>query len=147
MFRVHVGSWVRMALARTVGLALALVLLAPILLGPAIGPVTRALGGEAQHLCACGMIAGTCGCPECEKIEHQRHRQNLPRAYPVIKGQCGGEDTPVAFAPLPNVAPASVSLLVPKPAVRVVMPLPIPRWASLDPVEPPTPPPEDLRRS
>jgi hypothetical protein len=142
MFRVHVGVWVRVALARTLGFALALVLLAPLVLGPAIGPVTRALGGEAKHLCACGMIAGTCGCPECEKAERQRHRDDT-RSYPLAKGQCGGDDTPVAFAPLPDVAPAPVSLTIPAPAVRAAVPEPMPRWASAAPVAPPTPPPEE----
>ncbi len=142
MLSVHIGVRVRAILARAFGLAVALVLLAPILLGPAIGPITHALGGEAKHLCACGMVAGTCGCPECEKAERQRHREDAPKAYPVAKSQCGGNDTPVAFAPLPLAAPAEGCPLLPKVTAEVNLPVPTQPWASLEPIKPPTPPPE-----
>jgi len=138
---------VRQLVSTAVGVVLALVLLAPMLLGPAAGPLTQAMGGEAKHLCACGMVEGTCGCPECARLERQRHRDRdeAPKAYPVLKSQCGGDDVPVAFAPLPVVAPATFPTpSVPKaPLVASDALAPIAPWASLEPIKPPTPPPEE----
>jgi hypothetical protein len=135
---------VRGLVSATVGLVCALVLLAPMLLGPAIGPLTQAMGGEAKHLCACGMVAGTCGCPECARLERQHRRDEAPKAYPVLKSQCAGDDAPVAFAPLPVVGPAMFhTLTVPSaPPVPLLRPM-ANAWASLEPTKPPTPPPEN----
>jgi hypothetical protein len=144
MWRVHIGVWVRTALERTVAFVCALVLLAPMILGPALGPVTKALGGEPQHLCACGMVAGTCGCPECEKAEHQRHRENALHAYPVLKGKCAGDDVPVTFAPLPAATPALFAFVVPRSHAEPAVPTMEEAWVSLERIRPPTPPPEDL---
>jgi hypothetical protein len=117
-------------------LATALVLAAPLLLGPALSPLVRALGGEAQHHCACGMEPGKCGCPECE---HREAPDGLPH---IVKSSCsdGGDvlpsfgGLPVAF--LPRVA------RVPAPSVeRLPLVLAYEDVDARDRVRPPTPPP------
>jgi hypothetical protein len=88
------------------------------------------------------MIAGQCGCPECERAERQRHKDEAPKPYPVCKSQCGGDEAPVAYAPLPAAAPAAVLFtLPPRDVARVALRSPEP-WTSAAPLEPPTPPPE-----
>jgi hypothetical protein len=121
---------------------LALVLLAPLTLGPAIGPVTRALGGQPVHRCACGMVRGTCGCPECERLERQRESDKTPTTHSVLKSNCSDDDAPVVFTPLPIAAPQSVALALPKPAVALATLTPARIVHSLDRNKPPTPPPE-----
>jgi hypothetical protein len=123
------------------GIALALAVLAPLLLGPALVPLTRALGGADEHLCACGMAPGTCGCPECEKLEHARLAERAPRPYPVVKGQCGGDEVAPGYAALPAATPPSDGVLL-APSPRALLALERPATAlSRDPTEPSTPPP------
>ncbi len=129
-----------LSLAATLGAAV--VLLAPLLLGPALGPITSALGGEPEHRCACGMIRGQCGCPECARLEHRRLAERAPRPYPVLKSHCGEDETPMAFAGLPTVAPSGgiVARLAPTPAVLVSLfgePVPSLRDSEAPPVPPP----------
>jgi hypothetical protein len=132
---------VRRVVATAFAFGVAIVLLAPLLLGPAVGPITRALGGEPEHRCACGMVQGQCGCPECARIEHQRQRENAPRPYPVLKSRCGGGDAAVTFAALPLAVPPHVAVLLPAPARDIATPQP-PNAPRTHPAEaPPTPPP------
>lgn len=142
MVGAHIGERVQAALARAVVLAFAFVLLAPVALGPAYAPAVRLLGGEAKHLCACGMVVGQCGCPECERAERQRHRDEAPKPYPVCKTKCGGDDVPLAFAPPPVAAPAAVDVSLPPAETADATTPAVPDWHSQTSVRPPTPPPE-----
>ena len=64
-------------------------LLLPLLLGPATMPLVRALGGLEEHHCACGMAAGKCGCPECARLEEQRRSNDeLLHEKSVVKSSC-----------------------------------------------------------
>lgn len=123
-------------------LAFALAMLAPMMLGPALGPLTAALGGTVEHRCACGMAArGECACPECAQIEHRRLREHAPVPYPVLQSQCGGDEAAPGFAALPlAVEPAStVEVLAAEGSVEVrCVPA---RAASREDTEPFTPPP------
>lgn len=115
----------------------------PAALGASMGPVMRELGAEAQeHLCKCGMPAGKCGCPECERLEHARQRARAADPAPAIKGGCDSDAPAVLFAALPTalLPAASTSLLpVPRTARLPVLALDLPR--SLPDAQPPTPPP------
>jgi hypothetical protein len=125
-----------------VGIAVALAVLLPMILGPGLGPVTRALGGASEHLCACGMARGTCGCPECEALERARLREHAPRPYPVVRARCAGDDEVLpGYAALPPSLPGSQSVLLP-PSPRALAKLERPAEAlSCDPSPPATPPP------
>jgi hypothetical protein len=123
------------------GLALALALLLPMILGPALVPVTRWLGGADAHLCACGMAPGTCGCPECEKLEQQQLAEHAPHAYPVVRGQCEKDGVAPAYAAMPPMtAPVTDVLVAPSPEVASAREAP-PGSRSRGPAEPVTPPP------
>jgi hypothetical protein len=127
------------------GFALVLAVLAPMLLGPALGPLTRALGGTDEHRCACGMVQGECGCPECEALEHQRLREHAPRPYPVLRSQCGGDDVASGFAALPPALPLRVAFVLPPPRTSLLT-LERPSEAlSREMTEPATPPPRRAR--
>jgi hypothetical protein len=86
--------------------------LAPLWLGPMLLPIERAYA-EAHHACACGMAMGTCGCPECERIEHDR-REGASSPVPLLKGECekgaklaGTSTMPPALMPPPVGVPAA----------------------------------------
>lgn len=122
-------------------LALVLAVLAPMVFGSALGPLSRALGGVAEHLCACGMVPGTCGCPECELLERQRQLDRTPRPYPVLKSQCSDGEIAAGFPSLPPaVPPAGFVLPTPSPRPLAMTDTP-PSAPSLDSLPPPTPPP------
>jgi hypothetical protein len=122
-------------------LALALAFMAPLFLGPALGPLTRALGGVAEHLCACGMVPGTCGCPECELLERQRQLDHTPRPYPTLKSQCNDGEIATGFPALPPAVPPAAFILPALPP-RLLAGIGAPPSAhSRDPRAPPTPPP------
>jgi hypothetical protein len=124
-----------------VALVFALAVLAPMVLGPALVPLTQALGGADSHLCACGMARGTCGCPECEKIEHERLREHAPHSYPVLRAHCGEDDAATGSPALPTAIAVAVGILLPaSPYERTALlrPAEVP---SRDPAEPATPPP------
>jgi hypothetical protein len=124
-----------LAVVRRLAVLILFVLL-PTALGPAMGTLTRVVG-ELDHKCMCGMKPGTCGCPECERLE--RARTHVP-AYPVIKGECDGAGQAVpSVAPL-AIAPASITVRA-TAVVAHVSPLVPPRIHSADLREPPTPPP------
>lgn len=123
------------------GMALALAVLLPMTLGPAMGPVTRALGGIDKHLCACGMVPGRCGCLECEVRERARVREHAPRPYPVLRTRCNGDEAAPGYAALPPSLPETHGVLLPR-SPRVLAKLER-RAAALsrDMAEPMTPPP------
>jgi hypothetical protein len=111
----------------------------PALLGPGVMRVLVDLGTHA-HVCKCGMRAGTCGCPECERLEKLRTADERPCPVPAMRRQC---DDPPAFAP------SAPWVAVPTWGVRL-SPIPVlgeqtPAFSALphaDPVlDPPTPPP------
>jgi hypothetical protein len=122
-------------------IALVLAVFAPMSLGSALGPLSRALGGVAEHWCACGMVPGTCGCPECELLERQRQLDHTPRPYPVLRSQCSDGEIATGFPALPAaVPPAPFVLPAPSPRPLAVSGAP-PCAPSRDPLPPPTPPP------
>lgn len=140
MRALHRSSTSRGLLALWVVLIAAL---SPLWMGPALTPVLAAVA-EAHHVCACGMAVGTCGCPECERAEHQRLSDKAPRPYPVLKGECErGQAVLSSVAVPPSVLPASLSVC---PAMTATI-LEAPRKGvliSLERTGPPTPPPRDL---
>jgi hypothetical protein len=113
--------------------------LAPLWLGPMLAPLAQAFV-EAHHVCACGMAMGTCGCPECERIEEQRRQDEAP-PFPVVKGECDKNGTPLANAPVPPmVLPALFAMIVPSTSsVALVSPSrsPVSRAAPPPPTRPP----------
>jgi len=114
--------------------------LSPLWLGPALTPVLVA-AAESHHVCACGMAIGTCGCPACERAEHERLSERAPRPYPMLKGECEREQTVLSGVTVPpSVLPASVSLSPALATAAVDTPRPA-TLASLEPNGPPTPPP------
>jgi hypothetical protein len=124
---------------------MAAVLVAPMLLGPATAPLMRMLGGEAKHLCACGMEPGKCGCPECERLEADKREAHRAQPFAVLRSSCDSDDAPVpAAAPLP---PAVVPMLarVAAPSTEsVAIPARARDARSRDPNAPETPPPRSL---
>jgi hypothetical protein len=117
-------------------------LAAPMLLGPATPWALRALGGEPEHHCACGMTQGKCGCPECADLEHARAQAKKPSTRPTLRSTCDDDATPMASgSPLPLVTAPTVAALA-SPAFVTLAPAPTP--GTLHPREreaPPTPPP------
>ena len=116
--------------------ALAAVLFAPLLLGPALAPLVHALGGEAAHHCACGMEPGKCGCPECE------HQAQPDGQAHFVKSSCddGGDALPAFGVHAVAVVPYLTRLAA--PSAERVPPYAAP--AALHARErerPPTPPP------
>ncbi|HEY8089443.1 MAG TPA: hypothetical protein VIF09_16395 [Polyangiaceae bacterium] len=120
-----------------------LALAAPCALGAAMQPVLRAVSGVDEHVCKCGMKPGTCGCPECAKLEDDRRAERAPSPLPVLRTHCD-DDAPAMplGAPLPSAVfaatatatlPASRGERLPVAAVHAFIP-------SCD-LEPPTPPP------
>jgi hypothetical protein len=116
-------------------------LAAPAALGPAMGPVLRALGGAQTHLCKCGMRPGTCGCRECSLLEHERQVAHEHESVPACRSHCD-DDAPAVLSsalPVSLLASAVETLRVPR-AERVV-----PLRTELRPPStshaPPTPPP------
>lgn len=95
-----------------------------------------------EHACKCGMPAGKCGCPECERIAQEVSRERLASPVPSLKRQCDDGAPGLPFAALPSaMLGATSTALLPNPrGERVAMAscsVPLPRAAD----EPPTPPP------
>jgi hypothetical protein len=125
---------------RLLATVVAVAMLVPLVLGPALAPVARtlALGGPNAHACSCGMKPGTCGCPECER--EARGDGHLPDAQDVL-GSCDDRGPRSLGAGLPPaVEPARLALLSPPVVGRLSPPAPEPRPVSLTDA-PPTPPP------
>jgi hypothetical protein len=95
------------------GIALTLAVIAPMIFGPALAPLTRALGGIDDHVCACGMTRGTCGCPECEKLEQNRLREHAPHPYAVLRARCAGDEVAPGLAALPPSLARAEGVLAP----------------------------------
>jgi hypothetical protein len=127
-----------------VTLALALAMLAPMALGPALGPLTLALGGKLDHKCACGMVQGTCGCPQCAAITHQRLREHAPAPYAVLRSQCEDDEVAPGFPGLPVALEAPATFVLLEPPASTLAPLRPGEARSLDAREPSTPPPRRL---
>jgi hypothetical protein len=119
------------------------VIAAPAAFGPAIGGVMRELGASLQeHVCKCGMPAGKCGCPECDRLEQDRLHEHQAERLAALKRHCDDDAPAIPFGALPSAVLAA----------RGATTLPIPRGERL-PVaaaaasflspddEPPTPPP------
>ncbi len=125
-----------------VGLAIAVLvaIAVPVGLGPAGGRILRVLGAQA-HLCKCGMKPGTCGCPECARLEQARLDDRTPCPIPAMRRHCDDK------APVVGLLGAALALPIPfsnlplagfekQPCRRAV------DVARLEPaIGPPTPPP------
>jgi hypothetical protein len=88
---------------------LAFVVMLPVALGPARMTIERALGGEPSHACACGMKRGTCGCPECERLEQEAKR---PSKHVAVRSTCEDDDGFVRAPAMPIVTPPNAPPLV-----------------------------------
>jgi hypothetical protein len=121
----------------------ALLLAAPMLLGPALAPVLRVLRVEAVHLCACGMPAGKCGCPECERIERQQQGYPSPCREPVLTASCQNDGAAVsAGSGFLYVLPAGCSLRQQERGA-VLAQRRLAGWLGFEGEGPPTPPPKN----
>lgn len=120
---------------------LLIVVALPMALGPAASMVTRWLAGEPDHHCMCGMKPGTCGCPECERLEQMRkHDREHAPTYPVVKAACDTEVGAVPTFASPTVLAAMLDVhkaarLEPTPSLVSS------QLESADQNPPPTPPP------
>ena len=126
--------------------ACAFLLAAPMLLGPAFTTVMRILHSEAAHLCMCGMPAGKCGCPECERQQLLREHRNPSSQEVAFTTHCDDDGGAVpSTTQLPYALPAGISLR--KSAPESTLPVrESASWLALEGDGPPTPPPR-LRRS
>jgi hypothetical protein len=88
---------------------LAFVFMLPVALGPARMTIERALGGEPSHACACGMKRGTCGCPECERLEAQK--QKIGKSV-AVRSACEDDDGFVRAPAAPLVTPPNAPLAI-----------------------------------
>jgi len=115
----------------------------PAALGAATGPLLGELGAAmTEHVCKCGMPAGKCGCPECERLAQELSRERLASPVPSLERHCADGAPGLPFGALPSaVLDATSTSLVPIPhSERLAIAscsVPLPRSAD----EPPTPPP------
>ncbi len=116
-------------------------LIIPIALGPATTEVTRWLGGEPEHTCACGMKRGTCGCLECARLEAQRKADQRSVAYATARSTCEDDDGMVRAPQLPLVAPPPDAFAVVDAPSEKVLDAPVSPLQSEPNQEPITPPP------
>jgi hypothetical protein len=138
-----VRDWLRVACA-TVTLA---VIAAPAAFGPAVGVVMRELGAAVEvHVCKCGMPVGKCGCPECDRLEHDRQTEHVSERVATFKRHCS-DDTPVmpsAMLPTGVLASSSIVELPLFRGDRVPISSDAASWSSRSD-EPSTPPPRHAR--
>src|SRR5215472_2053273 len=84
-------------------IAVLMVALAPSWLGPAMGALARSFGA-LEHVCACGMVQGKCGCPACARIERQlRHDGSALLA--ALKATCDDDDRTLPSTAAPACLP------------------------------------------
>ena len=124
---------------------LGLLLLAPLLFGPALSALVRA-GAEVEHRCACGMVPGACGCTACDRVERERREALAARAHGTcafVRTGCDVEGMPALGSLAPCLEPAAVVAVVRPPAFTLVRDA-LPRARSRVPDEPPMPPPKAL---
>jgi hypothetical protein len=134
----------RALVRRFVTLVVALVVGAPLVLGPASAWALDALGSGPVHACACGMKQGECGCPECARVLAQRKADDTPTGYRTFKRACDDDAPATPLTPLPPAAPALAALnLPPCPAARA-LPAPVAILRTRDRAPPPPPPPRAL---
>jgi hypothetical protein len=117
---------------------LAFVVMLPVALGPARMTIERALGGEPSHACACGMKRGTCGCPECERLDREAKKVSK---HVAVRSTCEDDDGFVRAPAAPIVTMPNAPLVVAR-ATSVMWERP--SVSSLDSQlarEPSTPPP------
>jgi hypothetical protein len=131
--------WVRLACA----VVTLVVLAAPAALGAGAEPVLRMLGDTHAHVCKCGMPAGKCGCPECDRAEKERLSEHRVDRVATLKRHCDDE---APAMPLGAALPAGVlgaasaaCLAVPRgDRIGVAASTTSPTSTNIDP---PTPPP------
>lgn len=119
--------------------ALLVFLLAPVWLGPAMGPLVRALGGAVtEHACACGMKRGQCGCPLCVAEEKARLYESK---HITVRTNCNDDGVAPVVAIAPLATGASVTSVIPAAEARTPARLeaPSPHLRTSEPPE--TPPP------
>ncbi|HEY1696065.1 MAG TPA: hypothetical protein VGG39_28055 [Polyangiaceae bacterium] len=115
----------------------------PCALGGATGPLVRALADAETHVCKCGMKPGTCGCPECARLERARRADHAPSPVPVLKRRCDddapamplGEQLPTGVLPATVTAALEPSCGERSPVAAALTFVP-----AVD-LSPPTPPP------
>ena len=117
---------------------LAFVVMLPVALGPARMTIERALGGEASHTCACGMKRGTCGCPECERLEQVKKHVGK---HVAVRSTCEDDDGIVRAPAVPIVTPPNAPLVVARASSIVGERLVVSALDSQLAREPSTPPP------
>jgi len=88
---------------------LAFVVMLPVALGPARMTIERALGGEPSHACACGMKRGTCGCPECERLEQAAKKASK---HVAVRNTCEDDDGFARAPAAPIVTPPNAPLVI-----------------------------------
>jgi hypothetical protein len=138
-----IGAGFRRFLHLLVVTTAAVVVAAPLLLGPAFGAALRALGTSSVHHCACGMEPGRCGCPECEQAEAERQRDRESPVV-VIRSSCDdGVVLPAARALPPSVMTTALAL-PPQPSPFMLLRRSSGRPPSVS-IRPPTPPPRSER--
>lgn len=136
------GRWVRLACT----VATLAVVVAPVALGAAVGPLMRELGADVSaHRCKCQMAPGKCGCPECVHLEKERaseqahaHERHDPER--VLRGQCEKDGPAFPFAGPPAAVLASVAAALPVPVsdrLAVGMPAESPVSSTDEPAVPP----------
>ena len=144
--RTNAVSAVRRLLLRfryVISVVTLVALAVPCALGAGAGPVLRMMGSLDEHVCKCGMKPGTCGCPECARLEARRRADRAPTPTPALRRDCNeGEPAMPGGAPMPSgvLPPAAIALLR-APAGRRV---PFTDARASTPrrdLEPPTPPP------
>jgi hypothetical protein len=134
------GAGFRRLLHLFVVTAAALVVAAPLLLGPALVAALHAVGASVAHRCACGMQPGRCGCPECEAIEAE-HRQDRESSVAVVRSSCDDEGLLPGARALPPALLATAPGPSDPPSARAFEPPSAPDAPSWVSVPPPTPPP------
>ncbi|HEX3344472.1 MAG TPA: hypothetical protein VHS09_07850, partial [Polyangiaceae bacterium] len=86
-------------------------------LGAAADPVLRMLGDTHDHVCKCGMPAGKCGCPECDRAEKERLAERRTDAAPTLKRHCddGATAMPLGDALSAGILTAATDATLPVP--------------------------------
>ncbi len=119
--------------------SLMMAFLLPLALGPALAPLTRALGVAPEHACACGMKPGTCGCPECERLLREGDAP-VPTTHATL-GSCDDHGSRSLASALPPCFVPPAFAVAASPHVGLLAPVPPPPRLSTQPSPPPTPPP------
>ncbi len=122
-------------------LAVATLLAAPLLCGNAFGAWLRVVAPAVAHTCACGMKAGTCGCPDCERMERAHLEERAPKPYRVLRSQCDDDGEMVPTGTVPPSTIASPAFVVAPSESRLIASRPLTSPESRERREPAKPPP------